>query len=230
MPPISSPPPARPGPPCTSAGSGEPCPVGLLRVLGVQHQQPPVPRCDTEHHRAREPGSPVTTDPARLPWPAPPARSPGPTDVYGSSVATGPNASTSCGSARSGSSARSSTGDRNAPRAASAPITSTCSGSPDTMVPAPSSALSDRRTSSRCSRLASAPIRTSGLAGLPTVTFASRSRAAAVTASISGAGTNARRIAVHFCPALTVISVTSCLTYRSNSGVPRPRPGRGWSS
>ncbi len=33
-------------------------------------------------------------------------------------------------------------------------------------------------------------------------------------------GTNARRIAVHFWPALTVISCTSCLTYRSNSGVP----------
>ena len=39
------------------------------------------------------------------------------------------------------------------------------------------------------------------------------------------AGTNARRIAVHFWPALTVISVTSCVTYRSNSGVPGPASG-----
>ena len=40
-----------------------------------------------------------------------------------------------------------------------------------------------------------------------------------------GPGRCARRIAVHFCPALTVISVTSCLTYRSNSGVPGSASG-----
>ena len=57
------------------------------------------------------------------------------------------------------------------------------------------------------------------------MTFASRACTAAVTSSIRPAGTNARRIAVHFCPALTVISVTSCLTYRSNSRVPAVASG-----
>ena len=56
MPPISSPPPARPGPPCTSAGSGEPCPVDSFGVLGVQHEQPAVPGRDAEHHLAGEVG------------------------------------------------------------------------------------------------------------------------------------------------------------------------------
>ena len=46
-----------------------------------------------------------------------------------------------------------------------------------------------------------------------------RSRVASTTSSTSSRGTSARRIAVHFWPALTVISVTSCLTNSSNSGV-----------
>ena len=145
-------------------------------------------------------------------------------------VLTGPNASTLCGSARLASSQRTSSGEMNAPRSASAPTTWTCSGSPNTSRPADSSAFSDRRTSSRCSRLASAPIRTVSSAGFPITIFSSRARTASMTASSCPAGTNARRIAVHFCPAFTVISVTSCLTYRSNSGVPGAGPGRGSSS
>ena len=113
----------------------------------------------------------------------------------------------------------------NAPRSALAPTTSTWSGSPDTIRPADSRALTERRTSSRCSRPASAPIRTPSSAGLPTTTVASRSLAASATWSASAAGTRARRIAVHFWPALTVISVTSCPMYRSNSGVPGPDSG-----
>ena len=74
------------------------------------------------------------------------------------------------------------------------------------------------RTSSRWPRLASAPMRTSGFAGLPTVIFASRAVIASMTASAIASGTIARRIAVHFWPALTVISVTTPLTNRSNSG------------
>ena len=110
-------------------------------------------------------------------------------------------------------------GDMNAPRSASASITSTVSGSPNTISAEPRSAWTALRTSSRWSRLASAPIRTSSLVGLPTVIFAEprrdrlgdrrrRSRPARST----------RRIAVHFWPALTVISVTTALTNRSNSG------------
>ena len=137
---------------------------------------------------------------------------------------TGPNASTSCGSARSGS-ATSRIGETNAPRSASASTTSTFSGSPNAIRPASARALTLRRTSSRCSRLASAPIRTPSAAGLPTVVLASRADAASTTASRCCAGTNARRIAVHFCPALTVISATRPLTYRSNSGVPGAASG-----
>ena len=74
------------------------------------------------------------------------------------------------------------------------------------------------RTSSRWPRLASAPIRTDSSAGLPTTILASRPLIASITASASGSGTIARRIAVHFWPALTVISVTTPLTKRSNSG------------
>ena len=70
MPPSSSPPPARPGPPCTSTGSGEPWPVDSFGVVAVEHQDPAVPRRDAEHHaRARTSGSCVTTEPTRLPWP-----------------------------------------------------------------------------------------------------------------------------------------------------------------
>src|SRR6266508_4397836 len=107
----------------------------------------------------------------------------------------------------------------NAPRSGSASMTSTCSGSPKTTSPAANRPLSERRTSSRCSRLASAPMRTDGFEGLPTTTLARRSDAASPTASSSVSGTIARRMAVHFWPALTVISVISCLTNKSNSGV-----------
>ena len=62
---------------------------------------------------------------------------------------------------------------------------------------------------------------TSFAAGLPTRTLsAMRARTASMTAPTSGSGTSARRIAVHFWPALAVISVTSCRTYRSNSTLP----------
>ena len=69
------------------------------------------------------------------------------------------------------------------------------------------------------SRLASAPIRTSSWAGLPTVTLASRADDRLDDGvRPSRSGTIARRIAVHFWPALTVISATTPLTNRSNSG------------
>ena len=69
----------------------------------------------------------------------------------------------------------------NAPRSALAPVTSTWSGSPDTIRAAASRALTERRTSSRCSRPASAPIWTPSAAGSPTTTWASRSLTASAT-------------------------------------------------
>ena len=80
--------------------------------------------------------------------------------------------------------------------------------------------LDARRTSSRCSRLASAPMSTPSVGRGADDHGASCSATASATAQ--RAGTKARLIAVHFCPALTVISVTSWSTYRSNSGVPGP--------
>ena len=87
-----------------------------------------------------------------------------------------------------------------------------CSGGPKSTRPPSISDLSERRTSSRCSSPARAPIRTSGFVGFPTVTRSSRPITASATASRCSPGTNARRMAVHFWPALTVISVTSCFT------------------
>ena len=81
------------------------------------------------------------------------------------------------------------------------------------------------RTSSRWLQLTSAPMRLPSSRGSPTVVLASRSRIAASTASRCSAGAMARRMAVHFCPALTVISLTTSLTNRSNSGVPGAASG-----
>ena len=55
-PPSSSPPPARPGPPCTSIGSGEPWPVDSAGVVAVEDQDPAVPRRQAEHHGAGDVG------------------------------------------------------------------------------------------------------------------------------------------------------------------------------
>ena len=60
-------------------------------------------------------------------------------------------------------------------------------------------------------------MRTSSRAGSPTTVFASRARSRVATASTCDRGTIARRIAVHFWPAFTVISRATSLTKRSNS-------------
>ena len=52
-----------------------------------------------------------------------------------------------------------------------------------------------------------------------TMREAIRCAVAPITSSTSPTGTMARRMLVHFCPALTVISVTSDFTNASNSGV-----------
>ena len=60
-------------------------------------------------------------------------------------------------------------------------------------------------------------MRTPSFAGSPTTTLASRARSRSASAAACRRGTMARRIAVHFCPALTVISRATSLTKRSNS-------------
>ena len=72
-------------------------------------------------------------------------------------------------------------------------------------------------TSACCAFEASAPIFTPSTAGSPTLTLARRSRSRAAIASRCRRGTIARRIAVHFWPALTVISRATSLAKRSNS-------------
>lgn len=125
--------------------------------------------------------------------------------------ATGPNASTSCTAGAVASANFSSIGSTNAPSAATpagasvVPMTS----SP----PASCSLRTWRSTSSRWPVEASGPIVVPSWRGSPTTTrSASRSRTASTSASTDAAGTIARRMAVHFCPAFEVISVTSCLT------------------
>ena len=71
-------------------------------------------------------------------------------------------------------------------------------------------------------------MRVSSARGSPTLVFASRSPRACSTASRYCAGAMARRMAVHFCPAFTVISVATSLIEielrRSGPGV-RPKQG-----
>jgi hypothetical protein len=154
----------------------------------------------------------VTIEPARLPPPRAAAVITSSRSPYGSSVLTGPNASTSCGAAADRSSQRNSIGDRKAPRSGSAPATSTRSGSPWTSFASADSRATAARTSSRWSSPATGPMPVSSRPGWPTTIPSSRAATAPDTAPASADGTNARRIAVHFCPALTVISVTSWST------------------
>ena len=102
---------------------------------------------------------------------------------------------------------------------------STASGSPATISASWRSSRMRSRTSSRWSRLASAPMRVASSAGSPRAVLARRSPRAATSASVKARGAMARRMAVHFCPAFTVISRATSLTNRSNSGVPGAASG-----
>ena len=64
-----------------------------------------------------------------------------------------------------------------------------------------------------------------GSRGSPTLTSASAAARASAAAPRCSAGTSALRMAVHFWPALTVISLTISAANRSNSGVPGTAQG-----
>src|ERR1039458_9660682 len=64
------------------------------------------------------------------------------------------------------------------------------------------------------------PMVTVELAGSPTTTVLNAATIASVTASATSDGTSTRRIAVHFWPALEVISRTTSRTKKSNDGDP----------
>ena len=138
-------------------------------------------------------------------------------------VDTGPKASVSCTCvAASGSAQWNSIGGTKAPFWASAPSTAKASGSPKTRVASDPIRAAFSSTSRRCDCETSAPIFVPSRRGSPMVTLASRSDSAAISASTWGCGTMIRRMAVHFCPALAVISRWTSFTNRSNSGEPGP--------
>ena len=135
-------------------------------------------------------------------------------------VETGPNASTEwiLGDSHGVSHLRR-IGEMNAPVSLSAPTGSKRSGSPKTILACCESSATFSRTSARWLRLTNAPILTPSAFGSPTVVLARRADKASWAASIMFSGTKARRIAVHFWPAFTVISLATSLMNSSNSGV-----------
>ena len=80
-------------------------------------------------------------------------------------------------------------------------------------------------TSSLCEQPTSEPILTPSIAGSPITVFESCAMRDSWKASMWGSGTSMRRMAVHFWPAFTVISLRISFTNRSNSGVPGPASG-----
>jgi len=68
-------------------------------------------------------------------------------------------------------------------------------------------------------------MRTLGRRGSPTTTSAAAARSASSTSATRAAGTIAFLMAVHFCPALTVISRITSRTNSSSSGVPAAASG-----
>jgi hypothetical protein len=96
MPPISSPPPAQPGPPWTNPASGDPCPVDVLAERRLPISTRPWNGATPSTTSSATFGSSVKMDET-----SEPLAQLGQFDrladiVIGSTVETGPNASTSC--------------------------------------------------------------------------------------------------------------------------------------
>ncbi|OQB99669.1 MAG: hypothetical protein BWX79_03073 [Alphaproteobacteria bacterium ADurb.Bin100] len=131
---------------------------------------------------------------------------------------TGPKASTSCTALlASGWRASSSVGGKKAPLATPSPNGAKPSPPPKTTSASWRNSATRSATSACCACEASAPIFTPSTDGSPTTTLARRAAMRSATASRCWRGTMARRMAVHFWPALMVISRTTSLTNRSNS-------------
>ena len=137
---------------------------------------------------------------------------------------TGPNASTSCTAGVRASSNESRVTGKNAP---SWGTEDSSSGPPSsTVAPASIRVRTERSTSDAWSSDASGPTVVAGFRGSPTTArCAARSFNAATTAGLMAWGTITRRTAVHFCPALAVISRTTDFTNASNSGEPSVTSG-----
>ncbi len=102
MPPSSSPPPARPGPPCTRCGTGEPWPVELRASSRLSTSTRPWWAAIPVTSCWATCGSFVQTDATREPLPSAASRtaSPRSPSSYPITEATGPKASTECTSGR----------------------------------------------------------------------------------------------------------------------------------
>ena len=74
-------------------------------------------------------------------------------------------------------------------------------------------------------RVTSGPMRVSSSRGSPTLVPLSFAASASAIASAASAGTKMRRIAVHFCPAFTVISRTTSRMKASKAAPPGAAPG-----
>src|SRR4030095_898029 len=98
IPPISSPPPALPGPPCTNSGRGETCPVDSLAqsLFKIRIRLCWVAAPKAYFFAARS--SAVTIVVHREPFPFLLSSMASSAFLYGIIVLTGPKASTSCGS------------------------------------------------------------------------------------------------------------------------------------
>ena len=133
-------------------------------------------------------------------------------------VAAGPNTSTSCTArALSVLLSLSKVGATKADLALSMPSSSGASAPPQTIAASQAKRRIPSNAAACCARVTRGPMRVSACRGSPTLVVLSFPESASATASAISAGTKMRRIAVHFCPALTVISRTVSRTKASNA-------------
>ena len=102
----------------------------------------------------------------------------------------------------------------------SMPSRSGASAPPQTMAASPASRRMPSNAAACWPRVTSGPMRVSSRRGSPTLVLLSLAASASATASALSAGTKMRRIAVHFCPAFTVISRTTSRTKASKAALP----------
>src|SRR5256885_2661106 len=133
-------------------------------------------------------------------------------------VAAGPNASTSCPAfAAPASSSLRSVGATNDDLFRSMPSSGGALAPPQRTVASDAKRRMPSNAAACWARVTSGPMRVSACRGSPTFVALSFAASASATASVVCAGTKMRRMAVHFCPALMVISRTISRTNASKA-------------
>src|SRR5215831_9749928 len=141
-------------------------------------------------------------------------------------VAAGPNTSTSCTAcAPPVSSSLSKVGATNADLFLSMPSSVGASAPPQTIAASDAKRRMPSNAAACWPRVTSGPMRVFACRGSPTLVPLSFSASASATASAFPAGTKMRRIAVHFCPAFTVISRTTSRRKASKATLPGAESG-----